>query len=237
MNSMGYKIVEIKPSSVRNNKKFEQLSLNDKLYYAPWADDEFQSVFTDVKDRTLLNQYRSYGLWEAVSQTSNITGDILEVGTFQGGSGVLMAKRAKDVSENSEIILCDTFEGVVKASDRDARYEGGEYRQTSKKDVKKLASRLNVEVNVLEGIFPDETGSQIENKTFKLCHIDVDVYKSAKGTLEWVWPRLAEGGVVIFDDYFVTTGVADAVDEKRKKSDRVIFYNLNGQAVMVKIGD
>jgi hypothetical protein len=40
-------------------------------------------------------------------------------------------------------------------------------------------------------------GVRIAGKTFRLCHCDVDVYESAKGVLDWVWPRLSPGGVVV----------------------------------------
>ena len=32
-----------------------------------------------------------------------------------------------------------------------------------------------------------------------LCHIDVDVYQSARDTVEWVEPRLTSGGAIVFD--------------------------------------
>ena len=56
--------------------------------------------------------------------------------------------------------------------------------------------------------------------------------------LEFVWPRMPLGAVVIFDDYGVAVcnGITDLVDEYRGRGDRVTTYNLNGHAVMVKIG-
>jgi O-methyltransferase len=34
-------------------------------------------------------------------------------------------------------------------------------------------------VEILEGVFPDQTGHLVENEEFRFCHIDVDVYQSA----------------------------------------------------------
>ena len=56
-------------------------------------------------------------------------------------------------------------------------------------------------MRILEGIFPEETAHLIETGEFGLCHIDVDVYQSARDAAEWVWPRLQVGGVIVFDDY------------------------------------
>ena len=91
-------------------------------------------------------------------------------------------------------------------------------------------------VELLEGIFPDETGDRIAGETFRLCHCDVDVYESAKGVLDWVWPRLSPGGVVVFDDYGFPAcpGVTKLVDEQRMRDDRLVLHNLNGHGILVK---
>jgi hypothetical protein len=69
------------------------------------------------------------------------------------------------------------------------------------------------------------------------CHIDVDVYESAKGVVEWLWHRLKVGGIIVFDDFGFNTcnGVTKFVNEQKLLDDRVVIHNLNGHAVMVKI--
>jgi hypothetical protein len=45
---------------------------------------------------------------------------------------------------------------------------------TSRELVAKLASELNLtNVVLLQGIFPEETGHEIEGRRFRFCHIDV----------------------------------------------------------------
>jgi O-methyltransferase len=90
---------------------------------------------------------------------------------------------------------------------------------------------------MLIGAFPDETGSEIAGNRFRLCHIDVDVYESARATLDWVWPRMPAGGVIIFDDYgfLSTSGITRLVNEERGKPDRIIIHNLNGHGLLIKI--
>ena len=77
-------------------------------------------------------------------------------------------------------------------------------------------------VELLQGVFPDETADRIADSRFRLCHCDVDVYRSAKDVFDWVWPRLAPGGVVVFDDYGFPAcpGVTKFVDEQRLLGDR-----------------
>ncbi|HZM05602.1 MAG TPA: TylF/MycF/NovP-related O-methyltransferase [Candidatus Saccharimonadales bacterium] len=91
---------------------------------------------------------------------------------------------------------------------------------------------------ILRGIFPDETGSKIEHIKLKLCHIDVDVYQSARDIFTWAWPRLLVGGIMVFDDYGFRgcEGVTSLVNELKGQGLRVI-YNLNGHAVICRVGN
>jgi O-methyltransferase len=72
---------------------------------------------------------------------------------------------------------------------------------------------------------------------FRFCHIDVDVYESAKGILSWIWPRMVTGGIVVYDDYGFREceGIALHVNEQLHEIDRLIFHNLNGHAILVKL--
>ena len=121
-----------------------------------------------------------------------------------------MARRVQQLGMKARLLLCDTFQGVAKAGENDPWYKGGEHSDTSPEHVRGLAEQLGVDVELLIGMFPDETSDQIDDVTLRLVHIDVDVYDSARDTLEWAWPRLSVGGVVIWDDYgsFQCEGVA-----------------------------
>src|SRR5687767_7163043 len=102
--------------------------LSPAATYAPWrADEAFREAYALVAENTLVDQYRLWELWSLVRQTTDLTGDIVEVGVWRGGSGVLMARRAELDASRSAVYLCDTFRGVVKVSERDSTYKGGEW--------------------------------------------------------------------------------------------------------------
>jgi O-methyltransferase len=149
-----------------------------------------------------------------------------------------MAQRAKLTGSAATVYLCDTFQGVVKAGSSDRHYADGEHADTSEGIVTALATRLGLNnIKILCGIFPEQTGSRVANASFRLCHIDVDVYESGREILEWVWPRLVRGAMVVFDDFgFLSTGgITRLVNEERSKTDRLMLHNLNGHAVFVKL--
>ncbi len=208
--------------------------------YAPWLKDEdFNRTFDSVQGNTLVNRYQAWELWQAPAATRSIPGDILEVGVWRGSSSILMGTRLKKENIGKTIYACDTFEGVVKTGTEDNYYKGGEHSDTSLDFVRSLvntkAGLSNVEL--LKGIFPDDTGHLLADKSFSLCHIDVDAYPSGKDVLDWVWPRLSIGGMVIFNDYGfpLTRGITRLVNEQLGLPDRMVIHNLNGNGIIVKV--
>ena len=214
-----------------------QLVIPHATYSPWWTDAEFQKVFRQVQAFTLVDVYRLYELWALVGQVAGVEGDILEVGVWRGGSGCLLAAKAKLEELPVRVFLCDTFAGVVKAGAQDGDYTGGEHSDTSANIVKKLVAQLELEdVQILEGIFPDETAHLVDLAHFRLCHIDVDVYESAREVFEWCWERLSVGGLVVFDDFGFHDcgGVTRLVTELAARADVLFLHNLNGHAVLIK---
>lgn len=210
--------------------------------YAPWENDsEFLKLYEQIKENTLVDMYRCFTLWQLARQLRSLEGDVLEVGVWRGGTGALLQQAFADAG-GAEVFLADTFRGVVKAGPKDDYYKGGEHANTSRETVETLLKPLSgAEWSILEGIFPEDTGNQIAERRFRMCHIDVDVYQSALDVLRWVWPRLEPGGIVVFDDYgfYGCEGVTALGNELLEKAfegvvDYVFMYNLSGQGVMLK---
>lgn len=208
-------------------------------FYSPWLQDRaFQQVKQAIRDHTFLDDYKLYEIWKAVEQVRHLPGELLEVGVWRGGSGCLIAQKCVLENMPATVYLCDTFQGLVKASNKDSSYSGGEHADTSVPLVEALMrnNRLT-RFKILKGIFPEETAAAIADKKFRFCHIDVDIYQSAKDVFAWVWPRMVPGGIVIFDDYggLLTDGVTTLVNEVASGPDRVFIHNLNGHGVLVKV--
>jgi O-methyltransferase len=206
--------------------------------YAPWQSDaEFNRVYQQVKSNTLVDIWRCYELWSLLGELREISGVVVEVGVWRGGSGALMASRMAALGQNDTVYLCDTWEGVVKTGPADIYYHDGKHDDTSKATVEALVQRMGLRnVALLEGIFPEDTADQVTATQLRLVHVDVDVYQSAKDVFDWAWPRLPSGGVAVFDDYGFPAcpGVTQFVDEQRDMPDRLVLHNLNGHGIVVK---
>lgn len=235
---LGYEIYKIHTGSISGIPLYE--AVTPSATYSPWNEDEsFLKMYHTVRKHTMVDRYRCFELWSLVEQTRKLDGSLIEIGVWRGGTGALIAKKASLCSITDSVYLCDTFAGVVKVSDKDSTYKGGEHSDTSQQTVESLIKNLGLaNVRILKGVFPNETSRLVERDTFRFCHIDVDVYQSAKDIVEWIWPRMVTGGVIVYDDYgFIgCDGIRDYVNEQSASNDRLIMHNLNGHAVVVKIG-
>jgi O-methyltransferase len=233
--AMGYEI----RLAQRSTADGQHTQIRTHATYSPWIlDAEFGRVFSIIQQNTLVDQYRCYELWSLIAQLRDVEGNFLEVGVWNGGTGTLIARQALNIAPHARVYLCDTFKGVVKANAQDPMYRGGEHGDASRANVEQLLRRAGVgNATILVGIFPDDTAARISAEPFRFCHVDVDVYTSAQLTTEWVWDRLAVGGIIVYDDYgfFGCDGVRSYVDGLRGRSDLRMVYNLNGHAVVVKI--
>lgn len=209
------------------------------IRYAPWInDEEFKFVYHCIKDYSLLDLYRMYDLYLLAKQSEKVNGCILEVGVANGGSGTLLSYIAK--TQNKICYLADTWTGVVKVSDKDTTYKGGEFSYANQLTVYHLLSTLDTHKNtvLLPGIFPDDTADKIDCQV-SMMHVDVDTYDSCKDIIEWAIPKLSIGGIIVFDDYgfLGLEGVTRFANEFSKDPRFIYSYNLNGHATFVKIRD
>ena len=70
----------------------------------------------------------------------------------------------------------------------------------------------------LTGQKQNENCLEITNDKYKeiriaLLHIDVDLYKPTKTCLEYFYPHIVKGGIIILDDYGAFPGANKAVEE------------------------
>ena len=242
LNPLGYTI--IKNRNYRKNiGKFAYDKVLPHANFAPWLNHaDFQSVFQKIKSNTLVDVFRCFELWQLVEQCEKnpLPGAYIEIGTWRGGTAGIIGSQLKALNSDNLLYVADTFKGVVKTSAADSAYTGGEHSDTSRSLVEELLfNKLSLKnIQILEGIFPDDTQHLIPAEAqFKFCHIDVDVYQSAIDIVDWIWPKLQVGGMIVFDDYGFHTcdGIARYVEEHRADTNKLVIHNLNGHAIFVKL--
>lgn len=166
-------------------------------------------------------------LANAVDKTCSLPGDIIECGVYRGSTLLGMTHRlALRGIRNAKLIGCDSFEGFPSPSSEDALEDGsfhertrlGVFHETSYEALSSRISALGYAQNIflIKGFFSD-TLPQLSNSTFRVVHLDCDLYQSYVTCVEFLYPRLVKGGYMVFDEYdfseSVYPGARKAIDE------------------------
>lgn len=200
-------------------------------------DPEFLRISAEAQAFTLVDVPRRHELWSLVRQSAKLApGNYLEVGVWRGGTGLILAEAMRHFGVTGELYLADTFTGVVAAGEHDTLYVGGEHSDTSEDLVRTMLARNgHGGVKILKGMFPDDTADRFTG-AIRLLHVDVDVYQSAKGVVEWAFDRIVPEGIIVFDDYGFAScsGIAKLCEEYERDPRFLFVHNWNGHCVLIK---
>lgn len=186
---------------------------------AGWHDGETTVPFNLVVSSRFLYLYR------LVAATESVPGAVVECGVGQGWSLLSLALALRDRHSPRALWGFDSFEGfpevtAADASPRQAR--AGDYAVPMSVVMARLRASgldelyLRGRVTLVKGSFAD-TLRHPEPAEISLLNLDVDLYDSYRTCLEALWPRVAVGGIVTFDEYVREApnypGAARAIDE------------------------
>lgn len=187
----------------------------------------FSEAFRLAHPRTLLSETRCRGLWLMAGVTEGIPGDVLELGSFRGGSLYILAAAAP----TRRVFGVDTFTGMPPKADPSVDlHRAGDFRETSLEKVRAFLSPLP-NAFAVPMTFPEGLSSYPLEGPFSLAHFDGDLLASCRAFLDHVLPRLSQGGAIVFDDYKWERcpGVQQAIEERGLR----VTYAIANQAVYI----
>lgn len=133
-----------------------------------------------------------------------IPGDFMECGTWRGGVGILMAAILRELHQDRNVFVADSFEGCPVPSpqypaDRKDLHHTFEFLKVPLETVRENFARYGVNATFLPGWFKDTLPGPV--KQLALLRIDSDMYESTTQALEALYDLVAPGGYVILDDF------------------------------------
>jgi len=192
---------------------------------------QFESDVRDELSFYMKNHYEledlqeglGMGTWlEFVKKTEGLEGDILELGIYRGGTTIMTVHFLKKLNSKRRVYACDAFMGLPY-EDKYSIWENakGMYSETSEKIVKEKFEKFGVSdtITIVKGLFEDTLYQKLSDKKFSLVLVDCDLYDATKLSMEFIFPRMVKGGIIMFDDYDrvnkqeATCGETTAVDE------------------------
>lgn len=202
----------------------------------PWDfSPSARQLFEQVRDYTLTSPERVLALHEAVRHlvTAEVPGAIVECGVWRGGSMMAAAQTLVDLGvTDRELFLYDTFEGPPTPTEEDIAKDPHRYAESAPEqadgpqvpvvlqllpvdEVKQVMrttgypeARMHFVAGDVQHTIPVESPDEIA-----LLRLDTDSYSSTRFELEQLYPKVADGGIVIIDDYASYRGARDATDE------------------------
>ena len=155
-------------------------------------------------------------LWDAIDASQRergISGDLLEIGCYQGTSAILLGYMRQD---GEQVVVCDPFDGPLLSAEDEAeraRYYTPNFARNLFEDNWR---RFHTEMPTIIA----EQSSALRRcgleRTFRFIHVDGShAYDCVRSDLLLAKDLLLPGGVVVFDDWLSqhTPGVTIAVGE------------------------
>ena len=168
--------------------------------------------------------------------------DLLEAGVWRGGAIILMRALLKAYEiEGRRVFAADSFAGIPKnVRVRDDPVDLWSDRWVASLDeVRQNIDRfglLDDRIEFVVGFFSDSLKS-LAGERFAVIRLDSDSYDSVEISLEYLYPLLSTGGIVIIDDWHLA-GCRLAVDTYRSRhaiEDKIVTHD--GNAYWVKQQD
>lgn len=152
--------------------------------------------------------------------TETIEGDIIELGTYKGGTSIMIAHFLKNIGSKKRIYTCDTFEGHPY-DDKFGKDRKGRFSDVNVSYVEDKFCRFGVadKIQIIKGMFEDVLCKRLSDKRFSLAFLDCDLYQSTKYSLSFLVPRMAYGAIIALHDYGNPEfGLTKAVSEQCQKN-------------------
>ena len=186
----------------------------------------------DIRSATL------YRLADRLKE-QKVSGSVAELGVYKGDT----AWQLNALFPERILYLFDTFEGfdlrdTTQEQTLDfSRAQKGNFSDTSEATV---LNRLPYphQAIIRKGYFP-QTARGLEDVIYAFVSLDADLYAPTLAGLNYFYPRLSHGGMIILHDYNNERfrGVKQAVDDYEKNHGAlplVTLCDLHGSAVIVR---
>jgi O-methyltransferase len=138
---------------------------------------------------------------------AKVSGDVVEFGCYAGTTSLFIRRLLdeKGESDTRAFHVYDSFEGLPPKSAADESAAGADFQAgklaVSKKEFLREFRAANLQPPIVhKGWFNQLADADVPDR-IAFAFLDGDFYDSIMDSLKLVWPRLAQGGAVLVDDY------------------------------------
>jgi O-methyltransferase len=178
----------------------------------------------------MLPEYDAAQLVTAVIASRGVPGIMAEIGVAYGASAHIIST----LCPQKTLHLFDTFVGLPPLTDRDSHeiFKEGTLGCPIE-SVREFLRDDNVVFH--QGLFPHETGCAVASEKFSFVHLDVDLYEGTLESLQFLYPRMSPGGIILGHDFLVSKGATSAFNEFFVDKPEPLIELIGNQCLVVKL--
>lgn len=177
---------------------------------------------------SLLSGNEAFTVFSIARAQAALDGEMAEVGVYQGCS----AKIISQANGGTPLHLFDTFAGLPLplGAEKELLHEG--LYAASLSSVQAFLTDHN-NVSFYPGLFPN-TAEPCADTRFSFVHLDVDLKSSTLSCLDFFYPRMVQGGVILSHDYSYLDGVRSAFDDFLATRPEQVIELPTSQVMLIK---
>ncbi len=211
--------------------------------YLDWCvnEDKYLTPFREFDPAQWQLHERRFVMSSIAAATAGLPGDTAECGVFEGATSYQICKTREHKKDFTHHCF-DSFEGLSQPTTEDAVTDERAYvwkksdltspLEKTKKNLRRFDSMVQYHPGWIPDKFPD-----VEHRRFSLVHIDVDLFEPTVASLNFFYPRLVPGGMIVCDDYGSTwcPGAKKACDEFCARTpQQAVIHLTTGQGILFK---
>jgi O-methyltransferase len=175
---------------------------------------------------------RKYFLRSLLALADALPGDTAECGVWTGASSWFVCRHFQGSGKTHHGF--DSFEGLPAPS----AVDGGYWREGDcvAAESQARANLAGFPVELYKGWIP-ERFPEVADRRFCFVNVDVDLYEPTRDSIEFFYPRMVPGGVMLFDDYgsaMQSPGARKAIDDFMADRPESLIDAPTAQAFLIK---
>lgn len=159
-------------------------------------------------------------------------GDIVEFGSYRGGSAIFMASLLRAFGSHARVYALDTYAGMPETDALRDLHRKGDFIDTSLEEFRAEVARqqLGAWVEPVQGVF-DATFDALMQRSggrIAIAHIDCDIYEGVRYAINASKPHMVPDGYMVFDDplHGSCLGAMQAIEETLLHEDRLFAEQM-----------
>jgi O-methyltransferase len=205
--------------------KHVQVSLL-KFYREPEAVAILDEAFREADLQ--MNPLDAYALYSLVRMQASVPGNMVEIGMYRGGSAGIICH----LKGEKKFYGFDTFEGFPGRTETDEKWFREKQYSARQEGVAAYLAKF-ADVTLTKGIFP-QSGAILNGQRFSFVNLDVDLYKGIIDSLNFVWEKMSDRGLILIHDSHLG-GVKNAIAEFLQGHDAMSFDCGCSQTALVRV--